>query len=149
MKKTIFILFFMVVSLETSAVDSQSSIDFLQKPFLVENTNNEIPIKSNRDQGSSQLEKENKKPVSGESATYDCSEVWTDKFSPGYIQLGSKCNPKQDVCIAFFHVERNYCEGDKLIRLYCDPTKPSMYSEEKIICEKGCGLIDYYSACIK
>ena len=107
MKKTIFILFFMVVSLETSAVDSQSSIDFLQKPFLVENTNNEIPIKSNRDQGSSQLEKENKKPVSGESATYDCSEVWTDKFSPGYIQLGSKCDPKQDPNSAIENYKRS------------------------------------------
>ena len=139
----------MGASLEVSAMHSQYSIDSLQKLFLAENTNSEIPVKSNGDKGSSQPEKENEKPVSSESDTYGCSEVWTDKFSLGYVELGTKCNPGEEFCIAFFHIERNYCDGDELVRFYCDLTKPLMYSEEKILCEKGCGLIDYYSACIK
>ncbi|MCY4321485.1 MAG: hypothetical protein OXC37_03650 [Bdellovibrionaceae bacterium] len=179
MKRIVFvlILFFIGAFLEVSALDSQYSIAVLQKFFLAKNiTNNQISIKSNEDNNSSQQENNinvsseninSKSPIksnednsssqqdnerkvsSSESVSYSCTEVWTDKFSFGYVQVGSTCDPDKTVCIAFFQIERNYCEGDKLVRFYCDPKSRDMYAEEKITCEKGCGTIDYSSACIK
>ena len=59
--------------------------------------------------------------VAGEEQAYECSEFWTDEFSYGYIQVGLKCSSESSFCFAFFQIHRNYCEGNNLIRHYCDP----------------------------
>lgn len=150
-------LFFIGASPKISAVESQYSMPFLQKTFLAKNAEN--LIKSKIEKKISKPKKEiQKKPdsktkkkraVAGEAMAYTCSEVGSDEFSFGYVQVGSKCAPDANFCLAFSHVERNYCEGDKLIRFYCDPKQFALYSKEKIKCEKGCEFKSMSGSCIK
>ena len=150
MKSISFILslFFTGVVLKVSAVDSQYSMFFSQKIFQAENTKGESLIKAKEHKESGSKSK-NKRQVAGGSMAYNCSQVWTNEFSSGYVQVGSKCNSDTDFCLAFFHIERNYCEGDKLIRFYCDPKQLALYSKETIKCAKGCEFAELSGACIK
>ena len=94
------------------------------------------------------VNQDNQRQVASETA-YSCTEFWTDEFSAGYIQLGSNCSPDENLCLAFFHIERNYCEGDYLIRYYCDPKQPALFSTEKIKCKKSCGFSGLSDTCLK
>ena len=94
------------------------------------------------------VNQDNQRQVASETA-YSCTEFWTDEFSAGYIQLGSNCSPDENLCLAFFHIERNYCEGDHLIRYYCDPKQPALFSTEKIKCKKSCGFSGLSDTCLK
>ena len=89
----------------------------------------------------------NKRKVAG--MAYQCSEIWTDEFSFGYIQVGSKCDSDENLCLAHFYIARNYCEEGSLVRHYCDPKQPSLYSTEKIPCEKSCEFSGLSGLCIK
>lgn len=88
-----------------------------------------------------------KRQVAGSS--YQCDEVWTDEFSFGYVQVGSQCNSDEDLCLAFFHVSRNFCKGSYLIRHYCDPKQASLYSTEQIKCENSCKFSGLSGVCVK
>ena len=90
-----------------------------------------------------------KRKVAGEEPAYKCSEFWTDEFSYGYVQLGVKCSTKSSFCISFLHIERNYCEGDDLIRYYCDPNQPALFSTEIIKCKKSCEFSGLSGTCVK
>ena len=91
---------------------------------------------------------EDKRQVASEPA-YSCTEYWTDEFSNGYIQLGIKCSAEDSLCVAFFHIARNHCEKGNLIRYYCDPKQPSLFSTEKIKCEKSCESSGLSDVCVK
>ena len=92
-------------------------------------------------------DRKNKRKVAG--MAYQCSETWTDEFSFGYIQVGSKCDSNESLCLAHFYIARNYCEEGALIRYYCDPKQPSLFSTEKIKCEKSCEFSGLSGACIR
>ncbi|MDE0092519.1 MAG: hypothetical protein OXN83_04450 [Oligoflexia bacterium] len=83
------------------------------------------------------------------SVPYSCSEVWTDEFSFGYVKVGATCSSEDSLCFAFFHIARNYCEGDILIRHYCDPKQPSLVATEKIECKKSCEFSGLSGVCVK
>ena len=80
---------------------------------------------------------------------YNCSEYWSDEYTFGYIQVGVGCSSKDNLCIAFYHIERNQCENGDLIRYYCDPRVESLYSTKKIKCDKGCQFAGLSATCIK
>lgn len=90
-----------------------------------------------------------KKRQLANTPAYSCSETFKDKYSTGYIQVGYNCDTTEDFCIAFFHIERNRCKGDDLIRYYCDPEKESLFSSKSIPCSKGCEFIGLSGTCKK
>ena len=81
--------------------------------------------------------------------TYSCSETFQNKYSTGYIQIGYGCHAEENLCIAFYHIERNRCEGDHLIRYYCEPKRERLFSFKKIKCPKGCHFSGLSGACKK
>ena len=117
------------------------------------NGKNQTPTSSAVKKDSAPVDKQadkktGKRKVAGEQA-YNCSEFWTDEFSYGYVQVGSKCSSDSSFCFAFFHIHRNYCEGDNLIRHYCDPKQPSLVSTETIKCKKSCEFSGLSGTCVK
>ena len=142
--KTVLILFclsflFPAQSEEPSKVSKQPTVEKSEKKA------------STKDNKAAQTEKqakqEDKRKIAG--MAHKCSEYWTDEFSFGYVTVGATCPPEENLCFAFFHVERNYCEGNTLIRHYCDPKQPSLISTEKIICKKSCEFSDLSGVCVK
>ena len=93
-------------------------------------------------------EKKEKRKLANQK-TYSCLDTFTDKHSTGYIQLGYGCDSNKDLCIALYHIERNRCEGDSLIRYYCDPKKESLFSVKKIKCSQGCHFQGLSGSCIQ
>lgn len=71
-----------------------------------------------------------------------CSDNFTDEYTLGSVSLGYKVcksiSDDKDLCTGAFHVEPNVCEGDTLIRFYCDKKLESLVTFEEIKCSKGC-----------
>ena len=104
-------------------------------------------VKESQKTANKDSESKDKRQIAG--TAYNCSEFWTNEFSAGYIQVGAKCASEDSLCLAFFHVARNYCEESHLIRYYCDPKQPSLFSTEKIKCEKSCEFSGLSGVCVK
>ena len=168
--KTILTLFFIGFLFQlgflSTEIESQQSINSkkLSQPDNSKDKDNKMEKSKSSEvkkEGDKLAENKNKKAVANKTANkkkkrqvaskiaYSCTEFGTDKFSPGYIQLGAKCSSDDNLCLSFFHVERNYCEGDYLIRYYCAPNQPSLFSTEKIKCKKSCEFSGLSGVCIK
>ncbi len=83
------------------------------------------------------------------STAYSCSESYQDEYTPGYVQVGYGCEKGANLCLAVYRIERNRCEGDHLLRFFCDPQQERLFSFEKIKCKRGCSFQGLSSACIK
>ncbi|MCZ0932673.1 MAG: hypothetical protein OXJ52_05950 [Oligoflexia bacterium] len=166
MIKSIFFIgvLFYTVALESEETVDNSSTESLISQVFTEKSSQKVKKTAdskNEDKKPAKTEdvKEDKKTANKDSAqkgkrqvagtAYSCSELWTDEFSAGYVQVGAKCSPGDSLCLAFFHIARNYCEEDHLIRYYCDPKQPSLFSTEKIKCEKSCEFSGLSGVCIK
>lgn len=80
---------------------------------------------------------------------YSCTEHFQDKYSAGYIQIGYGCDPLEELCIAYFHIQRNRCDAEYLIRYFCDPQKESLFSSKRIKCDKTCEFKGLSGVCVK
>ena len=162
MKSIRYILISLFIGLlfQTAALKFEETADSSAKGSLVfQTTAEEGSQKAEKSADSTKDVEKNKKTVNKKSAqkdkrqiagtAYNCSEFWTDEFSIGYVQVGTKCSSEDSLCLAFFHIARNYCEEGNLIRYYCDPKQPSLFSTEKIKCEKSCEFSGLSGSCVK
>ena len=147
MLKTMFLLF----------VGSVFSILVLEKALWAEMAENKntIPPKEKANlikkkrvaTKASPSSKNKRKPAA--STAYSCSESYQDEYTPGYVQVGYGCEKGANLCLAVYRIERNRCEGDHLLRFYCDPQQERLFSFEKIECKKSCSFQGLSSACVK
>ena len=163
-EKYLLILFLLGVPFQVSFAESKKrSAEPHQRAMAVKNLTVENSQKAKTDSANSlnskkkakgeeesvdnkNINKQGKRQIAG--TAYNCSEVWTDEFSFGYIKVGTKCSTEENLCLAFFHVARNYCEGDSLVRYYCDPKQPSLFSTEKISCKNSCEFSGLSGVCV-
>ena len=149
--KYILILLFMGLLLQVSALDSEKTNNWDPSAgasnIAMEGDKKAEMAGDSKAKNLKNKKSRQKRQVAG--MAYNCSEFWTDEFSVGYVQVGSRCSSDDGLCVAFFHVARNYCEEDHLVRYYCDPKQPSLFSTEKIKCKKSCEFSGLSGACIK
>lgn len=69
-----------------------------------------------------------------------CFSSYEDEFSPSYIQIRSKCDFNETLCLGFNSTLKSWCKEDKKTLVYydCDSKKEDLVSIKDVECEKSC-----------
>ena len=126
-------LFFSFFPLKSfSETKPTSSVHKKQKTSLKKSGKKKI---AEQKKNTKRLSKGDRRPANA----YECRDNFTDKYSPGQVTIGYGCisTGKKILCLKW-RAEKNYCDGSKLIRHYCNPDAQEWISTKEIDCPNGC-----------
>ena len=95
---------------------------------------------SNKSENNSTPSQNEEIEITNSEGNLICYSSQGDEFSPGYVQVGNKCDPNETLCLGFNSTFRNFCkEGKKILVKYsCDPKTEDFVFSKEIQCEKAC-----------
>ena len=69
-----------------------------------------------------------------------CFSSYEDEFSPSYVQISSKCDVKETLCLGFNSTLKSWCKEDNktLMYYYCNAEKEDLVSIKDVECEESC-----------
>ena len=69
-----------------------------------------------------------------------CFSSYKDEFSPSYIQISSKCDVNETLCLGFNSTLKSWCKKNNktLMYYYCNAKKEDLVSIKDVECKKSC-----------